>query len=435
MGAESSSPYVIERVRGLLAINSRGHPTVKVVVYTRGGARGYGLAPSGASTGEREAVELRDGGRKWLGRGVSKALTVIEEVVAPRLVGMDSRRQREIDTTMIALDGTPNKSRLGGNVTTATSIAVARAAAEQMGVPLYRYLGGVRARLLPTPLMNIINGGVHAGNELALQEFMIIPVGADSFPEAMRIAVEVYGFLKKLLKEKYGPNAVNVGDEGGFAPPLKTTREALGVLVESIKAAGYEPGRDVLLGLDAAASQFYDAESGYYLVDGSRLTAEGLLEFYEGLIDEYPIVYLEDPFEENSWEMFAEATRRLGSRVLIVGDDLYTTNPRYLARGIEMGATNAALVKVNQVGTLTETLDFIAEAHRAGLRTIVSHRSGDTEDPFIADLAVAVESGLIKTGAPARGERTSKYNRLLEIWEELDNPVYAGARPFPRARA
>ena len=428
---EPTGPFEIETVKGILALNSRGHPTVKAIVRTRGGASGYGIAPSGASTGEREAVELRDGGKRWLGRGVSRALAVIEEEIAPRLVGMDSRRQREIDGLMIALDGTPNKSRLGGNTTTAVSIAVARAAAAQYGLEPYQYIGGMRARLVPTPLLNIINGGVHAGNELSLQEFIIIPVGADSIVEALRIAVEVYGALKNILKAKYGPSAINVGDEGGFAPPLKETREALDLLLEAVKAAGYEPGRDILLGIDAAASQVYVPEKGVYSVDGRELDPGGLLEFYARIAEEYPLAYLEDPFDENDWEMFAEATRRLGRRLLVVGDDLYTTNPRYLAKGIEMGATNAALVKVNQVGTLSETLDFIREATWNGMRVVISHRSGDTEDPFIADLSVAVESGLIKTGAPARGERTSKYNRLIEIWETLDSPVYAGARPFP----
>ncbi len=420
---------IIDSVKGLHAINSRGHPTVKVIVRTRGG-QGYGYAPSGASRGEREAVELRDGGRRWLGRGVEKALSNIETLVAPRLVGMDSCRQAEIDRVLIALDGTPNKSRLGGNVTTATSIAVARAAGNTLGLELYRYLGGSHANLLPTPLLNIINGGVHAGNELSIQEFMIIPVGADSFLDAIRMSVEIYGSLKETLKSKYGLQAINVGDEGGFAPPLRETRQALDLLMSSVKVAGYEPGSDVLLGIDAAASQFYNKEDNVYDIDGKKLEPSDLLEYYLELADEYPIAYIEDPFEENSWSMFSQLTSKLGRRVLIVGDDLYTTNVRYLERGIREKATNSVLVKINQVGTLTETVEFVRRAVEAGMRAIISHRSGETEDSFIADLAVALSTGLIKTGAPARGERTAKYNRLIEIWETHESPVYAGRRPF-----
>ncbi|MCE4624349.1 MAG: phosphopyruvate hydratase [Desulfurococcales archaeon] len=418
-------------VKGLYALNSRGHPTIKVVVATRSGAKGYGLAPSGASRGEREAVELRDGGRKWLGRGVSRVLAILENEVAPRLVGVDVTRQRYVDGLLISIDGTPNKSRIGGNLTTATSIAVARAASSHLGLEPFQYIGGVERRLLPTPLLNIINGGVHAGNKLSIQEFMIIPVGADSFLDAMRISVEVYGTLKEILKEKYGKQAINVGDEGGFAPPLEYTRDALDLLVEAITGAGYAPGADVALGIDAAASQFYDQNSQSYSIDGKQLTAPELLEYYSALADEYPLVYIEDPFWENDWESFREITRKLGSRLLIVGDDLYTTNVRYLRKGLDLHATNAVLVKINQVGTLSETIDFVHEAKWNGLRAIVSHRSGDTEDPFIADLSVALGTGLIKTGAPARGERTAKYNRLIEIESMIDSPAYAGARPFP----
>ncbi|MCE4628205.1 MAG: phosphopyruvate hydratase [Desulfurococcales archaeon] len=422
----------IARVWGHYALNSRGHPTLRVVVETESGAKGYGLAPSGASTGTREAVEKRDGGERWLGRGVSTVLALLESEVAPRLVGMRPDRQREVDSLLVALDGTPNKSRLGANLTTATSIAVARAGAASVGVELFKHLGGAKSKLVPTPLLNIINGGVHAGNDLSIQEFLIIPVGADSILEALRISVEVYWSLRAILKDKYGPQAVNVGDEGGFAPPLRATREALDLLVEAVRTAGYSPGSDVLLGLDAAASQFYDEKERVYSVDGKNLTAEELLEYYESLVDEYPIVYIEDPFWEDDWEMFSMITKRLGDRVLIVGDDLYTTNVRYLRKGIDNRATNAALVKVNQIGTVSETIDFVWEAHWHGMRAIVSHRSGDTEDPFIADLSVALETGLIKTGAPARGERTSKYNRLIEIWEILDSPKYAASSPFSR---
>ena len=415
-----------------MVLDSRGKPTVKVIVETNNGF-GYGYAPSGASRGEREAVELRDGGRKWRGLGVSRALAALENHVAPRLVGMDSRDQSRIDHLLIAIDGTPNKARIGGNTTTATSIAVARAASNTAGLELFEYLGGPMARLLPTPLLNIINGGVHAGNELSIQEFMIIPVGADSFHEAMRMAVETYWSLKDLLKEKYGLNAVNVGDEGGFAPPMKKTREALEALKQAIEKAGYRLEEDFYLGIDAAASQFYDKKLNIYRIDGVSMSREELLSYYEAIVDEYPIKYIEDPFDEDDWDGFKMITEKLGSRVLIVGDDLYTTNVKYLRKGIEMHATNAVLVKVNQVGTLTETFDFVREAYNHGMRAVISHRSGETEDPFIADLAVGLGTGLIKTGAPARGERTAKYNRLLEIEDMLAGEAeYAGKTPFQR---
>ncbi|MEB3851185.1 MAG: phosphopyruvate hydratase [Desulfurococcales archaeon] len=425
------SLYEIVRVRGLPALDSRGRPTVRAVVETRGG-RGYALAPSGASTGEKEAVELRDGGRAWKGRGVGLALARLETVVAPALVGLDSRDQAGVDTTLAALDGTPNKSFLGGNTTTAVSMAVARAAASTSGLPLYRYLGGPAARLLPTPLLNVINGGAHAGNPLDLQEFMIIPVGASSILEALRMAVEVYEDLKSIIAERYGKQATAVGDEGGFAPPVSRAREALDLLAAAVERAGYTLGRDFLLGLDAAASQLY--RGGKYVLEGEGLALDrdGLLEYYESLAAEYPIAYLEDPFDEDDWEGFREATKSLGGRMLIVGDDAYCTNPRILERALREGVSNAALLKVNQVGTLSEALEYARLALHSGLRVIVSHRSGDTEDPFIADLAVALQSGLIKTGAPARGERTAKYNRLIEIEAELGGAArYAGRAPFP----
>ena len=418
--------FIIKRVDGLMVLDSRGTPTIKAVVETRGGGLGYGIAPSGASRGAREAVELRDGGSKWLGKGVGIALARLKEIVAPRLVGLDSRMQALIDGMLAMLDGTSNKSRLGANTTTALSIAVARAAASQSGLELFEYLGGPGARMLPAPLMNVINGGVHAGNELDFQEFMIVPLGFDSFPEALRAGVEVYWHLKGLLKERYGPSAINVGDEGGFAPPLSKAREALEALVQAIRKAGYSEGGDFYLGIDAAASQIYSG--GYYRLEGRSLSNGELLGVYESLIDEYPIIYIEDPFHEDDFDSFSELTKkasRLG--VLIVGDDLYTTNTETLKKGIEKKATNAALVKINQVGTLTETLDFIRTARLNGLETIISHRSGDTEDPFIADLAIATNSRFIKTGAPARSERTSKYNRLLEISEHLQQTAtYAG---------
>ncbi|MCE4601508.1 MAG: phosphopyruvate hydratase [Desulfurococcales archaeon] len=422
--------YTIKSVGGLQVLDSRGRPTLKVYVRT-GSGKGYGYAPSGASRGEREAIELRDGGKRWLGYGVARALSILETQIAPRLAGLDSRMQAFIDGILIALDGTPNKSRLGENTTTATSIAVARAAADTAQLEPFEYLGGPGARLLPTPLLNVINGGAHAGNELSIQEFMIIPVNADTFRDALRMAVEVYGGLKIIIREKYGPNSINVGDEGGFAPPLRNTRDALNLLVEAVKRAGYEPGTDFFLGIDAAASQFYDSEKEVYSIDGKAMNWQELLEFYSSLVEEYPIKYIEDPFDEDAFEHYAELTRRIGDKVLIVGDDLYTTNTRYLKKGIEARSTNAVLVKINQVGTLTETIDFVMEASHYGLRSIISHRSGETEDSFIADLAVALSTGLIKTGAPARGERTAKYNRLLEIENILQSSArYAGVRPF-----
>jgi len=422
--------FKIQQVNALQVLDSRGRPTLKVIVKTKSGA-GYGYAPSGASRGEREAIELRDGGKKWLGYGVMRAITTVETMIKPRLIGLDSRYQAFIDSVLIALDGTPNKSKLGGNTTTAASIAVARSAADTASLELFEYLGGPGARLLPTPLLNVINGGVHAGNELNIQEFMLIPVGADTFYDAMRMAVEVYGTLKNILKGKYGLSAVNVGDEGGFAPPLKQTRQALDLLIESTRKAGYAVGTDFYLGIDAAASQFYSNEEGVYHLDGKFYSPGDLVEYYTGLVDEYPIKYIEDPFHENAFNDYAELTRKIGKKVLVVGDDLYTTNTRYLEKGLEIEATNAVLVKINQIGTLTETIEFIKYAVSHGMRAIISHRSGDTEDSFIADLAVAMTTGLIKTGAPARGERTAKYNRLLEIESILQgSSQYAGVKPF-----
>ncbi len=426
------NPFEIETVKALLALDSRGRPTVKAIIETRGGGRGVAIAPSGASTGSKEAVELRDGGRAWKGRGVGLAISRIETVIAPALIGLDSRFQALIDSTLVALDGTKNKSFLGGNSTTAVSIANAKAASATAGIPLYEYLGGPAARVLPTPLLNVINGGAHAGNPLDIQEFLLIPVGASGFTEAIRMAVEVYEDLRSIIAERYGKQATAVGDEGGFAPPIARAGEALSLMVKAIEKAGYTAGRDFLLGIDAAASQFY--RDGKYILSGEGLELDrnGLLEYYTRLVEDYPIAYIEDPFDESDWEGFREITRSLGSRVLIVGDDIYCTNPSILERGIREGASNAALLKVNQVGTLTEALDYARVAGQAGLRVVVSHRSGDTEDPFIADLAVALGHGLIKTGAPARSERNAKYNRLIEIEHEL-GPVarYAGRAPFP----
>ena len=410
----------ITNVKGRWILDSRGNPTVEVDVVTESGF-GRAAAPSGASKGTHEALELRDGGRAFWGKGVSKAVKNVNEIIAPALIGMDSANQREVDYKMIELDGTENKSRLGANAIVATSMAVAKAAASSYSLPLYKYLGGPLADTLPTPLLNVINGGAHAGNDLAIQEFMIVPWDFSSFSEALQAASEIYHALKNYLKEKYGKMAINVGDEGGFAPPMKETREALDALMNAIRQAGYE-GK-VALALDAAASHFYNKEKGVYEIDGKELDREGLLSFYEELIRDYPIVSIEDPLHEEDWEGFKEAVKRL--KVRIVGDDLLVTNPKLVRKAIMEKAANAVLVKVNQVGTVTEAWDVIDEATRASWATIVSHRSGETEDTFIAHFAVGTRSPAIKTGAPARGERTAKYNELLRIEEELARPRFA----------
>jgi len=406
-------------------LDSRGNPTVEVEVLTES-AMGRAAAPAGASKGRREALELRDGGEAFLGKGVSKAVRNVNEIIGPALIGMDSTQQREIDYKMIELDGTENKSRLGANAIVATSMAVAKAAANSLEVPLYYHLGGALADTLPTPLLNLINGGAHAGNDLAIQEFMIVPWDFSTFSEALQAASEIYQHLKHFLKEKYGKGAINVGDEGGFAPPLKTTEEALNALVQAIRKAGYEDR--VALALDAAASHFYDRERDLYLIDGRELSREGLLEFYEELVRDYPIVSIEDPFHEDDWEGFKEAVKRL--KIRIVGDDLLVTNPKLVKKAIKEGAANAVLVKVNQVGTVTEATDVIEEATRASWAAIVSHRSGETEDAFIAHFAVGARAPAIKAGAPARGERTAKYNELLRIEAELGRPRFARDKYF-----
>ncbi|MCE4608227.1 MAG: phosphopyruvate hydratase [Caldisphaeraceae archaeon] len=425
--------FKIKQVKGLLALDSRGNPTVKAIVKTERGI-GVGISPSGASKSSKEAVELRDGGKKWNGMGTSIALSKLNEVIAPRLVGIDSRKQAEADILLVALDGTSNKSSLGGNTTTAVSIATSKAAASTAGLELFEYLGGVGSKVLPTPILNVINGGVHAGNNLSFQEHILIPAGAGSFSEAIRMAVEVYKNLKEVIKEKYGKNSVNVGDEGGYAPPMNSSREAFEAISAAIKKAGYSLGSEFFIGIDPAASEFYDKEKRKYIVEGKEMATADLLEYYKELVDEFSIIYLEDPFDEDDFEAFKEITKELSKKVLIVGDDLYATNVTYLRQGIEARATNAALVKVNQVGTVTETLNYVRVAKEAGMRPVVSHRSGDTEDPFIADLAVAIGSGIIKTGAPARSERVSKYNRLLEI-ESLLGPsaMFLGKEPFLRS--
>ncbi|ADG90454.1 enolase [Thermosphaera aggregans DSM 11486] len=418
--------FAIKDIKARMVLDSRGNPTIQVKTVTEGLGLGIANAPSGASTGAHEAVEIRDGGKEFKGKGVSRAVENVNKVIAPALIGLDSRRQQLIDRKMIEIDGTPNKSRLGGNAIVATSLSVAKAAASTMGLPFYAYLGGYVADTLPVPMLNIINGGVHAGNKLDFQEFMIVPAGFSSFKEAIKAAVEVYADLKKILKEKYGPQAINVGDEGGYAPPIEKVRDALDILIQAIKAAGYDPWNQVVIALDAASTQFYREDKGVYVLEGTEYTREQLIDFYEKLVSEYPIVSIEDPLQEEDFEGFAEITRRLGSKVLIVGDDLFTTNPARLKKGIDLKAGNAILVKVNQVGTLSETLEVLKMAFTNGYRAVISHRSGETEDTSIADISVGVGAGLIKTGAPARGERTAKYNRLLEIEEELDNPRYPG---------
>ncbi|MFZ8791422.1 MAG: phosphopyruvate hydratase [Thermosphaera aggregans] len=418
--------FAIKDVKARMVLDSRGNPTVQVKTVTEGLGLGIASAPSGASTGAHEAVEIRDGGKEFKGKGVSRAVENVNKVIAPALIGLDSRRQQLVDRKMIEIDGTPNKSRLGGNAIVATSLSVAKAAASTMGLPFYAYLGGYVADTLPVPMLNIINGGVHAGNKLDFQEFMIVPAGFSSFKEAIKAAVEVYADLKKVLKEKYGPQAINVGDEGGYAPPIEKVRDALDILIQAIKAAGYDPWNQVVIALDVASTQFYREDKGVYVLEGTEYTREQLIDFYEKLVSEYPIVSIEDPLQEEDFEGFAEITRRLRSKVLIVGDDLFTTNPARLKKGIDLKAGNAILVKVNQVGTLSETLEVVKMAFTNGYRAVISHRSGETEDTSIADISVGVGAGLIKTGAPARGERTAKYNRLLEIEEELDNPRYPG---------
>ncbi|WP_440059852.1 phosphopyruvate hydratase [Thermogladius sp. 4427co] len=429
---EYGESFLIKNVRARWVLDSRGNPTVQVKVMTEGLGVGVGYAPSGASTGTHEALELRDGGRDFQGKGVRNAVDNVNRILAPALIGMDSRRQYEIDMKMIEIDGTKNKARIGGNAIVATSIAVIKAAASTMEVPLYQYIGGKYASLLPVPMLNIINGGLHAGNKLDFQEFMIVPAGFSSFSEALKASVEIYGELRKILKERYGPQAINVGDEGGFAPPLEKTRDALDLLIASIKSAGYVPGDQVAIALDVASSRLYNPDKKTYTVEGAELNADSLIEYYSRLISDYPIVSIEDPFHEEDYETFARFTNEFGNRVLVVGDDLFVTNPDRLKKGISMRAANAILVKVNQVGTVSETLTVVELASSSGLRTIISHRSGETEDTFISDFAVGVRAGLIKTGAPARGERTAKYNRLLEIEEEVEKPQYPGFKVFPR---
>jgi enolase len=420
---------VIEEVRAREVLDSRGNPTVEVEVWLEDGSVGRAAVPSGASTGRHEALELRDGEARYRGKGVLAACRNVVEEIGPRLEGLEALDQREVDRIMLDLDGTPNKSKLGANAILGVSLAVARAAAESLGLPLYRYLGGPGAHLLPVPLMNLVNGGAHSDSPLELQEFMVVPLGAVSFAEALRWGAEVHHALRGLLRAR--GLSTGLGDEGGFAPQLSTAREALDLLVRAIEDAGLEPGAEVALALDAAATGLL-REDGYHL-EGRARTAAEMIDYYRALLDAYPIVSLEDPLAEDDWDGWVAITEVLDERVQVVGDDLFATNPERLERGIDEGAANAILVKANQVGTLTETLDVVRTAKESSYGVIVSHRSGETEDTTIADLALATNAGQIKAGAPARGERTAKYNQLLRIEEELGaNARYAGRQPFAR---
>ncbi|WP_059007183.1 phosphopyruvate hydratase [Streptomyces specialis] len=413
-------------------LDSRGNPTVEVEVGLDDGSTGRAAVPSGASTGAFEALELRDGDQsRYLGKGVEKAVLAVIEQIGPELVGYDATEQRLIDQAMFDLDATADKSSLGANAILGVSLAVAHAASESRDLPLFRYLGGPNAHLLPVPMMNILNGGAHADSNVDIQEFMIAPIGAESFSEAVRWGAETYHTLKKVLKER--DLGTGLGDEGGFAPSLGSNREALDLIVEAIQKAGYTPGQDIALALDVAATEFYS--DGAYTFEGKSRTAAEQTAYYAELVDAYPLVSIEDPLSEDDWEGWQALTTELGGRLQIVGDDLFVTNPERLQRGIDAGAANALLVKVNQIGSLTETLDAVELAQRNGFKCMMSHRSGETEDVTIADLAVATNCGQIKTGAPARSERVAKYNQLMRIEEILDDAaVYAGRSAFPRFR-
>jgi enolase 1/2/3 len=422
----------IEAVGAREILDSRGNPTVEVEVLLDDGTFARAAVPSGASTGQFEAVELRDGGDRYLGKGVGKAVEQVVQKIGPALEGLEADDQRVIDQTMLELDATPNKATLGANAILGVSLAVARAAADAARLPLYRYVGGPNAHLLPVPMMNILNGGAHADTNVDVQEFMIAPIGAPTFRDAMRSGAEVYHSLKGVLKSR--GLSTGVGDEGGFAPDLESNRAALDLIAEAIEKAGYELGKDFGLALDVAASEF--CEGGTYTFEGAAKTAAEMTDYYDELVSAYPIVSVEDPLDEEDWDGWKAITDRLGSRTQLVGDDLFVTNVERLQRGIDGGQANALLVKVNQIGTLTETLDSVDLAHRNGLRCMMSHRSGETEDTTIADLAVATNCGQIKSGAPARSDRTAKYNQLLRIEDELgDAARYAGVSAFPRYSA
>jgi enolase len=430
---EECSVATIEAVGAREILDSRGNPTVEVEVALDDATTARAAVPSGASTGRFEAVELRDrDSDRYLGKGVEKAVTGVLDEIGPELLGFDASDQRLVDQALLDLDGTPNKERLGANAILGVSLAVARAAADSAELPLFRYLGGPNAHLLPVPMMNILNGGAHADSNVDIQEFMVAPIGASTFRDALRWGAEVYHALKSVLKEK--GYATGLGDEGGFAPNLPSNRDALDLIAVAVDQAGFTLGADVALALDVAATEFHG--DGSYTFEGRARTAEELAAYYAELVSAYPLVSIEDPLAEDDWSGWAALTASLGDRVQIVGDDLFVTNPDRLARGIAEGCANALLVKVNQIGTLTETLDAVSLAHRSGYRCMISHRSGETEDTTIADLAVATDCGQLKTGAPARSERVAKYNQLLRIEEELDDAArYAGAGAFPRFAA
>ncbi|GAA0992767.1 phosphopyruvate hydratase [Nocardiopsis tropica] len=419
----------IEAVQAREILDSRGNPTVEVEVLLDDGTIARAGVPSGASTGQFEAVELRDGGDRYGGKGVTKAVTAVNDEIADELLGHAPDEQRIIDRALIDLDGTPDKSRIGANAILGASLAVARAAAQEAGLPLFRYIGGPNAHVLPVPMMNILNGGAHADSNVDIQEFMVAPIGAPTFSEALRWGTEVYHSLKSVLKA-HGLGT-GVGDEGGFAPNLDSNRAALDLIVEAIEKAGYTPGTDIALALDVAATELFN--DGVYTFEGKARTSADMAAYYAELVDAYPLVSIEDPLDEEDWEGWKALTTELGDKVQLVGDDLFVTNPERLQRGILADTANSLLVKVNQIGTLTETLDAVAMAQRSGYTAMISHRSGETEDTTIADIAVATNAGQIKTGAPARSERVAKYNQLLRIEEELDDAaVYAGVSAFPR---
>ncbi|MEI6406737.1 MAG: phosphopyruvate hydratase [Actinomycetes bacterium] len=420
---------LIEAVHAREILDSRGNPTVEVEVFLEDGSFARAAVPSGASTGAFEASELRDGGTRYLGKGVEKAVNFVNDEIAPAVLGYDAQDQRLVDQEMLDLDGTDNKSHFGANAILGVSLAVARASAESADLSFFRYIGGPTAHTLPVPMMNILNGGAHADTNVDIQEFMIAPIGAETFKESIRWGAEIYHSLKSVLKKR--GLATSVGDEGGFAPNLESNRAALDLILEAIEIAGFKPGTDIGLAMDVAATEFH--KDGKYTFEGSQRTSAEMIAYYAELVKAYPLVSIEDPLDEDDWDGWAAMTAQLGSSVQIVGDDLFVTNPIRLARGIAAKTANALLVKVNQIGTLTETIDAVSMAHRNSYRTMMSHRSGETEDTTIADLAVALECGQIKTGAPARSERVAKYNQLLRIEEELsDSALYAGRAAFPR---
>ena len=421
----------IIEVYGREVLDSRGNPTVEVEVYTAAGGFGRAIVPSGASTGAYEAIELRDGGSRYMGKGVEDVVVHVNEIIAPEIIDYDVLDQLGIDEALLELDGTENKAKLGANAILGVSLAAAKAAADEQGLPLYQYIGGVGARTLPVPMMNILNGGEHADNNVDIQEFMIMPVGAENFKEGLRMGAEVYHHLKKVIKSK--GLSTGVGDEGGFAPDLKSNEEALELIVEAVKEAGLTPGEDIVFALDVAASEMYDADKNIYVLkgEGKEYSADEMVAWYEDLAARFPIKSIEDGLDEDDWEGWKMLTDRLGDKLQLVGDDLFVTNVKRLKRGIEEGVGNSILIKLNQIGSLSETIDAVNMAHRASMTAVISHRSGETEDATIADLAVALNTGQIKTGAPARTDRVAKYNQLLRIEDELgDLARYEGKDLF-----